>query len=86
MEKNKTRQSWVIPVTAILVAIIIGSSIFASQYYKQRSEERQHQADTKLQQDRLRVEACIERNKIKAEQAQSGDSFIGKFYVSEKCE
>lgn len=43
MKKDKTSQNWIIPITAILIAIIIGGSIFASQYYTQKSYEKQQQ-------------------------------------------
>jgi len=70
MKKDKTKQSWAIPITAILIAIIVGGSIFASQYYRVKSDEKQQQAEreanTKLQEDKLRIEACMEQEKLRA--------------------
>lgn len=81
------KQSWIIPITAILIAILLGGSYFASQYYKQKSEERQQQAETKLQQDKLRVEACIERNRLRAERSKSSDEkTLWDYSAPEKCE
>ena len=48
----------VIPITAILVAMILGGSFIAVQYYKQKSIERQQ--TTKLEQEKKDKEAEAE--------------------------
>ncbi|MEI8061439.1 MAG: hypothetical protein WCG99_04075 [Candidatus Berkelbacteria bacterium] len=65
MEKEKkkidNKQNWIMPVTAILIAVIIGGSIFATQYYKQKSEEKQQQIKLDTENKAKADEADLER-------------------------
>jgi len=64
MEKEKKevkhKQSLIIPFTAILIAIIIGGSIFATEYYKQKSYEKQQQTKLEAEDKAKKDEAAIE--------------------------
>jgi hypothetical protein len=60
MKKDKTSQNWIIPITAVLMALIIGGSIFATQYYKQKSYEKQQQIELEAKEKAKNDEATIE--------------------------